>query len=147
MARLGPRMRAHMLRVLSQHQPTKGESTTHQACLAWLAPPSASPAPAQLDARQLQAELVEHCGKAAPLQSSEPGFWIRLGRLAAKKGVEPGQLGVVGRWVDQQDWLRSVTLSDLLMKWEDWYAKAKRAESGVAPALASRGDRKGASAW
>lgn len=146
MRRLGSRMRAHMLRVLNQHQPTKGESATHQACLAWLAPPSASQPP-QVDARQLQAALIEHCGKAARLEAADPGFWIRLGRLAAKKGVEVGQLGVVGRWVDQQEWLRSVTLGDVLQKWEDWYAKARSAESRLTPTLAGGSNRQGASAW
>lgn len=142
-------MREHIARVLRAYQPTKGEQRLHDSCLAWVAPPSAAPAPAsapKADLAQLQATLLEHCSKAFPMTSADSGWWARTSALATKKGATAEGVARIARWVDTQSWLSQVTLVDLLRKWEEWLAKAS-SEPSRATAPASEGNIPRRAAW
>lgn len=148
--RLGKRMVAHLGTALAQYTPKKGEQRTHEACLAWVASLSASPAQVPEEplpnVAELQAALMEHCSKAARVQEAGSGWWSRVARLAANKGATTQGVVEVALWVEKQEWLRQVTLEDILRKWEDWSAKA-RADASPANETQGGPNRARPSAW
>jgi hypothetical protein len=73
--------------------------------------------------------LARSDGKAVKLVTG----YARASKVLGNLGVTVEQMGLVGRWIANQTWLKGpVTVLDVLAKWPTWLSKAT-AESHVNP--------------